>query len=122
LEIWKDIDGYKGYYQISSFGHVKNIITGNILKPSKSKSGYLHITLCYKKKKDLLIHRLVALAFIPNPNKYRYVNHKDENKENNNVNNLEWCTVAYNNSYGTRLKKASMTNKFHRQLLKELAS
>ena len=63
------------------------------------------------KKKRYLVHRLVAIAFIPNPNNYKEVNHKDENPSNNNVKNLEWCTREYNNNYGTRNKKASEKKK-----------
>lgn len=100
MEQWKDIKGYEGYYQISSYGKVKNIVTGNILKPSKSKTGYLHITLCYTNRKDFLIHRLVALAFLQNPNNFPEVNHKDEDKSNNCADNLEWCTAKYNVNYG----------------------
>lgn len=72
----------------------------DILKPSASKSGYKHIELRFGIKKDCLIHRLVAEAFIDNPNNLQYVNHIDENKLNNCVENLEWCTASYNVNYG----------------------
>ena len=99
MEIWKDIENYEEYYQISSLGRIRNKKENRILKPSKS-CGYYHISLRYGNKKEMLIHRLVAKAFIPNPLNLSYVNHKDENKLNNNVENLEWCTAKYNNSYG----------------------
>lgn len=109
-EIWKDIEGFEGFYQISNAGRVKSLCQPkqyhkpkeNILKPSISNTGYYQVTL-YKntKRKKFLVHRLVALAFIPNPNDYPHINHKDENKLNNSVENLEWCTALYNNRYGT---------------------
>ena len=99
MEIWKDIEDYEEYYQISNLGRIRNKKESRILKPSKS-GGYYHISLRYGNKKEMLIHRLVAKAFIPNPLNLSYVNHKDENKLNNNVENLEWCTAKYNNSYG----------------------
>lgn len=98
-EIWKDVVGAEDYYQISSFGRVKNKGTGEILKPSKSGK-YRHIELRYGINRNFLIHRMVAEAFIPNPFNLRCVNHIDENKENNHVDNLEWCTYQYNTTYG----------------------
>ena len=99
MEEWKDVVGAEEYYQISSLGRIKNKGTGEILKPSIS-SGYRHIELRYGINKMVLIHRLVAEAFIPNPFGFRCVNHKDENKLNNCVDNLEWCTYQYNATYG----------------------
>jgi hypothetical protein len=72
-------------------------------------------------KKRHKVHRLVAEAFIINTNNLPSINHISENKTDNRVCNLEWCTISYNNSYGTRLEKVSKTNKYHRQLLKEVA-
>ena len=70
------------------------------------RNGYLKVDLCKNgKQKTFTVHRLVATVFISNPKNFPTVNHKDENKLNNNVSNLEWCTVLYNNCYGTRLKK-----------------
>lgn len=110
-EIWKDIKGYEGLYQVSNIGRVKSLNYNHtkkekILKPIKDKKNYLYINL-YKnvKIKHIKIHRLVAEAFIPNPNNYPCVNHKDEDKSNNCVNNLEWCTYQYNNTYGTAIKR-----------------
>lgn len=99
MEIWKDVENYEEYYQISNYGRIRNKKQKRILKPSKS-GGYYHISLRYGNKKEFLIHRLVAEAFIPNPYNYKYVNHKDENKFNNFVENLEWCTAKYNVTYG----------------------
>jgi hypothetical protein len=108
-EIWKDIKDYEGLYMISNLGRIKslsrqrnesqpNYITKEkILKPQKMGNGYLRVSL-YKKKKccNKAIHTLVAKAFIPNPLNLPEVNHKDGNKHNNNVTNLEWCTDSYN--------------------------
>ena len=108
-EIWKDIEGYGtiSKYQISNYGRIRTLNydktkTIKVLKTLISNSGYEYIILRKNGKKctNILIHRLVAEAFIPNPNCLPCVNHKDENKLNNNVNNLEWCSYSYNNSYG----------------------
>lgn len=96
MEIWKDIAGYEGY-QISNHGRIKSHFkTARILKPYLNTDGYLNIDI---KKKQYKVHRLVAEAFIPNPENLPQVNHKDENKTNNNVTNLEWCTAEYNINY-----------------------
>lgn len=114
IELWEDIKGYEGRYKISNKGRVKSLINnkGNfrekILKPSKDKDGYLQVGLSKNGiQKTKRIHQLVAKAFIKNPCNYPLINHKDENKSNNNVDNLEWCTVIYNNNYGTRNKRLS---------------
>ena len=110
IEIWKDIKDYEGLYQISNLGRIKSLYNyrrdgTNILKP-KIKHGYYQIGLRKNGiRKFYNVHRLVAIAFIPNPNNLPCVNHKDENKLNNNINNLEWCTIAYNNTYGTRIER-----------------
>jgi len=118
-EIWKDIKGYEGKYQISNLGNVKSFLKGKeyLLKPYSTR-GYLSIGLWDgQKKQTVLIHRLVASAFIPNPNGYKEINHKDENKSNNNINNLEWCTREYNMSYGTaRLRQGISSGKPIEQL------
>lgn len=115
IEIFKDIEGYEGLYQISNMGSVKSLGNGNsnnskekILKPTKDKKGYLTVDL-YKqgKRKIYKVHRLVAQKFIENPNNLPQVNHKDEDKTNNQVNNLEWCDCQYNINYGTRNEKIS---------------
>lgn len=110
-EIWKNIEGFEGLYQISNYGNVKSLKYGKerILKPRKDKDGYLRVGLYINGKgKDYTIHRLVALYFILNNDLFKtQINHKDENKENNNVNNLEWCDAVYNTNYGNRNKKIS---------------
>lgn len=116
-EIWKEIEGYEGKYEVSNLGNVRSLNyngTGEIklLKQYICHNRYEQVNL-YKngKPKHHLVHRLVARAFIPNPNNYKEVNHKDENPANNNVNNLEWCTREYNNNYGTRNKRAGESKK-----------
>ena len=113
-EEWRDIRGYEGKYQVSNLGRIKSLKDshGNyrekILKFKLEVSGYLQVHLYLENKvKAFKIHRLVAEAFIPNPNNLPEVNHKDENKENNRVDNLEWCDRKYNINYGTRTQKAS---------------
>ena len=109
-EIWKDKKDYEGHYQVSNCGRVKSIKFGKerILKPLTNSFGYLFVELCKDGKvKAFTVHRLVAEAFIPNLNNYKEVNHKDENKTNNVVTNLEWCDRKYNQNYGTRTEKCS---------------
>lgn len=116
VEIWKDIDGYNGRYQISNFGRVRTNDynhTGKtkIMRISKNAKGYCQICLTKNnKRKTHKIHRLVAIAFVSNPNPIMLncINHKDENKNNNNADNLEWCTNDYNNAYGHRTFKTSI--------------
>ena len=113
LELWIDIDGYPGY-QVSNKGRVRSSKTNNqkldengyhILKAHK-RCEYLYVSLYQDGRiKNMLVHRLVAMAFIPNPNKHKYVNHIDEDKLNNNVKNLEWCTAIQN------LKHSDIINK-----------
>ena len=109
MEIWKDIKNYEGIYQINNFGKIKsaykkgNNCNNKILKVSYTYNGYERVGLSKNNKtKKYLVHRLVAETFIPNPNNYPCINHKDENKQNNNINNLEWCTRSYNINYGNR--------------------
>ena len=109
-EIWCPIKGYEGLYQVSDKGSVKSIGYGKerILKPGRIKTGYLRVNLCKNgEKKNWLVHRIVAQAFIPNPDNLPEVNHKDEDKENNSVQNLEWCDGKYNINYGTRTDRCS---------------
>lgn len=119
-EIWKDVVGYEGLYQVSNLGRVKSlsrivttkngakrVIREIIMKPVFCTFGYPCVSLRKDyAKKTKLIHRLVADAFIPNPNNYPVVNHKDENRSNCNVDNLEWCTQQYNSvCNGLQLRK-----------------
>ena len=113
-EEWRNIPNFPNY-QVSNLGRVKSLKYNktnkeNLLKQQFNKFGYLRV--CLNHKFNRFVHRLVAESFISNPNNYSFVNHKDENKLNNCVDNLEWCTTQYNNSYGNRLEKCSksMTN------------
>lgn len=100
---WRDVAGYEGHYQVSNTGKVRSVKKApHVLKGDRQRNGYLRVCLWLRNsKRNHLIHRLVAEAFIPNPNHFPEVNHLDENKENNNVENLEWCTHLHNLNYGT---------------------
>ena len=113
VEEWKDIKGYEGKYQVSSFGRVKSLNyhrsgKEQIMKQQPNHKGYLTVHFVDKR---FQVHRLVATAFLENPNNYPQVNHKDENKQNNRAENLEWCTNKYNCNYGTWKEKVSKANK-----------
>lgn len=112
-EIWKDIYGYEGIYQVSNFGQVRRLCKNdNRIIKQEINRGYKRVCLSYKNvKKHFLVHRLVAFAFIPNPNNYPIINHKDENKLNNNVDNLEWCTHQYNLNYNGNRERCVKTRK-----------
>ncbi|MBO6272866.1 NUMOD4 motif-containing HNH endonuclease [bacterium] len=120
-EVWKDVEGYVGFYQVSNFGRVKscarkisagegsnhkyNTLTERLLSLNSSGK-YCQVIMCKNGiAKAKTVHRLVAEAFIPNPNNLPCVNHKDENPLNNCVDNLEWCTYKYNNEYNNRVGK-----------------
>lgn len=121
-EIWKDIEEYEGYYQVSNLGNVKRLggivmmkdgrtktVKEMVLKQSLAGRGYPFVGLCKNGEvKDKNIHRLVAEAFIPNPKNLPQVNHKDEDKTNNCVDNLEWCTALYNLTFNNRHIKAGL--------------
>ena len=124
-EIWKDIKiekngvifDFSGKYQVSNLGNVRALNykrSSKIqdLKPCKNTKGYLYVALWKDgKRKPFLLHRLVANAFIDNPNNLEQVNHKDEDKTNNNVSNLEYCTQQYNLAYGTGRERSAKTNR-----------
>lgn len=135
-EEWRDIKGYEGLYQVSNLGRVKSlkrivragknkqrIVNGKILSPWKTSHGYLSVSLGRNNK--FAVHRLVAIAFIENPHNYPDVNHKDENKTNNILENLEWCNHSYNALYGTcqerllnhKRKSVAMINKDTNQII-----
>lgn len=109
-EIWKDNEGYEGMYQVSNMGRVRSLRRNIILRQGISRGYYILILSKNGKRLTNKVHRLVANAFISNPNNYPIVNHKDENKTNNCVNNLEWCDSKYNINYGTGNKKRGLTN------------
>lgn len=127
-EIWKDIPDLEGFYQVSDKGRVRSLdrkvwsesrnlfysLKGMIIKPHLS-NGYWYVILkkCGERT-HMSVHRLVAIAFLPNSEKLTHVNHKDENKKNNKLENLEWCTPKYNIYYGkkTQVRPVVATNKF----------
>lgn len=125
-EVWKDVVGYEGRYLVSNLGNVFScehvgrnqfgatfLIPGRLLSQATHRQGYKYVSIDNKIR---LIHRLVAQAFIPNPNNYRCVNHKDEDKANNRVDNLEWCTHKYNSNYGTYNERISKLHINHEGL------
>ena len=134
-EEWRDIKGFEGYYQVSNLGRVRSLdreiyhpynktishYKGSIMKYSTRKKGYLGICLTKEnKQKSFLIHRLVAEAFIPNPMNYNQINHIDEDKTNNKVDNLEWCDCKYNVNYGScikNMKKAKTNNTYNQKAI-----
>jgi hypothetical protein len=129
-EIWKDIKGYEGYYQISNLGRVKSLaktifcknnrnkkVAEIILKPSISANGYPGVTLCTGKYKRFSVHRLVAISFIPNPENKPTVNHINGVKYDNRVENLEWATYIENNRHAfdtglTVIKKGEFSHRY----------
>ena len=121
MENWKDIKGYEGFYQVSNLGRVKSLarvsynpngtvnshIKEKILVQNLDRGGYPNVGLCKNgKSKTMKVHRLVAMAFIENPENKSQINHKDEVKINNVVENLEWCSAQENINYGTRTTRA----------------
>ena len=107
VETFVEIEGFEKY-EVSNLGRVRNIKSGRILKPFPNRGGYLrHKLYGYDKKKNLPLHRIIATAFIDNPDEKPCVNHIDENKLNNDLSNLEWCTVRENAIHGTRTKRAA---------------
>lgn len=108
---FKEIPGFSDY-MICSNGRIYSKITDKFLSSWNNSKGYpiIRIKSDDGTKKQIVLHRIVAKLFIPNPEGYPQVNHKDENKENNNVDNLEWCTNLYNSRYGTRGKRISEAN------------
>ena len=114
-EIYKDIKDLEGKYQVSNFGNIlslnyRNTGRAELMSPGK-RGGYLRVNLCKNgKPKNFLVHRLVAETFLPNPNNLPCVNHKDQTRTNNRVDNLEWCTYEYNINYGTRNERVAKAN------------
>lgn len=108
-EIWKPVDGFNGFYEVSDLGRIRS--TNRLLKQRKNNKGYFMVDL-YKNnlRNQYLVHRLVAFAFVDNPQNYPCVNHKDENRENNKADNLEWCTQKYNMNYGSCPQRIGKAN------------
>ena len=125
IEIYKDIQGYEGY-QVSNHGNIKSL--GNsktrkekILKPFNTTKCYLQVELSKQgKRKKYLVHRLVAEAFIDNPNNLPQVNHKNEIKTDNRVENLEYCSAEYNNNYGTHNQRSAASRINHPKRSKQV--
>jgi len=124
MELWKDVAGYEGLYEISDAGNVRR--NGKVLNHNVNvKNGYHSVQLCKNGvHKRVYVHRLVAVAFLPNPKNLPQINHKDEHKENNTVENLEWCSVKYNNNHGKncptqriskRIKQITLNGKLIRE-------
>lgn len=123
IEEWRPIEGYEELYEVSSYGRVRSLdryvvdslghrkfYKSKVLSPAKDTDGYLKVGLSYNGKcKKCLVHRLAAQAFIPNLDNLPEVNHKDEDKTNNRVDNLEWCTTKYNVNYGTARTRSIKT-------------
>ena len=123
IEEWRPIVGYEGLYEVSSYGRVRSLDMyvkarygnyrlhkGKVLSPGKDTNGYLKVNLCCNgKHKVISVHRLVAQTFILNPDNLPEVNHKDEDKSNNRVDNLEFCDRKYNVNYGSRKDKVKDT-------------
>ena len=115
IEEWRPIPGYEGLYEVSNTGRVRSLdkydsmnrfLRGRILRLFTDGLGYLRAQLySNSKRKSFLVHRLVAQAFIPNPDNLPQVNHRDENPSNDSVDNLEWCDGKYNVNYGTRIDR-----------------
>ena len=132
IEKWRPVEGYEGLYEVSNTGRVRSVDRyvktcygsyrlhkGKVLSPGIRPDGYLVVSLQYRMFR---VHRLVAEAFLPNPDNLPQVNHKDEDKSNNRVDNLEWCTAKYNNNYGTariRAKETAIKNGYCTGLSKE---
>ncbi|QSF43540.1 NUMOD4 domain-containing protein [Paenibacillus tianjinensis] len=122
MEIWKDIEGFEGYYQVSTHGRIRSLdrvidsgrrFKGKIITPSYDTQGYVTVHL-YKNGKDKTCraHRLVALAFIANPDNKPEVNHLDEIRNNNRIENLQWCTPLENSNYGNRKLRISQNTDY----------
>ena len=105
-ELWKGIKDYENYYQVSNLGNIRNVTTfpRSNRKIWKTGKGYCSVNLSnLNGTRKFTIHRLVAETFIPNPNNYGYINHIDGNKDNNRMDNLEWCTASENNFHRFRI-------------------
>lgn len=139
IEEWRDVIGFEGAYQISNLGRVRSLdreipyvnngtpailhYKGKVLKPKPDRDGYPRVSLKFGEKIKLAgIHRLVAQAFLPNPDNLPCVNHKDYHRDNNCVDNLEWCTVDYNNHYSENQERRPHSIYENRTAVKERLS
>ena len=132
-EIWKPVKGYEGIYEVSDLGRVRSLprmltdskgrrhpVPMKILREHDRK-GYVGYRLCNGSAiVEFSAHRLVAMAFIPNPDNLPIVNHRDENPKNNQVSNLEWCDISYNTRYGTGVERAQANHVYHRKAVEQL--
>ena len=129
MEVWKDVVGYENLYQVSNLGNVKRVgsfrgvnkkYINTYLTPKDNGKGYLRIKLSKDGKgKMFMLHRLISIAFIDNPNNYNVVNHKDSNKLNNNIDNLEWCTQSYNVIHSVNNNRWTQVNKVGKGYFKD---
>lgn len=120
---WKEINGYEGKYIISDYGKIINILSLSEMKPFTTSTGYKRIQLSQNGiRKKHFLHRLVADAFIPNPNNHPIINHKDENPSNNNYLNLEWCSYQYNATYGNAITKRVAHTDYKNRKTRDIAT
>ena len=132
-EVWKPVKGYEGIYEVSDLGRVRSLprmltdskgrrhpVPMKILR-AHNRKGYVGYRLCNGSAiVEFSAHRLVAMAFIPNPDNLPIVNHRDENPKNNQVSNLEWCDISYNTRYGTGVERAQANHVYHRKAVEQL--
>jgi hypothetical protein len=133
-EEWRAVPGYEGLYELSNMGWVRSLdrivrasgvskrrAFGHVLNPYTNKLRYQYVALSKDgKSKTLSLHRLVANVFVPNPNNYSIINHKDENPSNNRADNLEWCTQMYNVHYGTGMERGDAKSNHGRMAVDKL--
>lgn len=120
---WRQVKGYEGLYDVSENGDIRSLFRyKKTLKHSVTRTGYHSVELHKDKSgKRMLVHRIVAMAFLDNPDNYNQVNHKDENKSNNCVNNLEWCDAKYNMNYGTGPQRRRNSTDYSKPIYKRIA-